>query len=139
MARKALTHRKNPGRTPSLHRRLNTSWVRHPVILPSHGRLRVLIYARFSTDEQDERSIEAQNEYCQHFLASLGVQQFDITNGKDEGISGEQLRRPGIDLVRDGIERKAWDLIVVEDSSRLFRDPTFCIELVRLAVQNGIR
>jgi DNA invertase Pin-like site-specific DNA recombinase len=74
-----------------------------------------------------------------HFLESVGVSDGELSYLSDEGISGEELFRPGINQVREGIQRKAWDLIVVEDSSRLFRDPSFCIELVRSAVHQGIR
>ena len=139
MARKAQKNRRNGDAARTVKRRLNTSWVRHRILLPPDRLLQVLVYARFSTDEQDDRSIAAQDEYCIRFLENLEVKQFEVFHLKDEGISGEELMRPGIDQVRDGIGRKAWDFILVEDSSRLYRDPAFCIQLVRSAVQQGIR
>jgi site-specific DNA recombinase len=120
-------------------RRLNASWIRHPIRMLLGVALRVLIYARFSTDEQNPRSIEAQVAYCRRFLEALGVKEFTIEVMSDEGISGEQIWRPGINQVSAGIEDKRWELILVEDSSRLFRDPQPCIQLVRAAVDHDIR
>ena len=85
-------------------------------------RLRVLIYARFSTDEQNQLSIEAQISYCKRFLTELGMTDFEIVVIFDKGISGEIIFRPGINEVRAGIDARQWDLIIVEDCSRLFRN-----------------
>ena len=54
-------------------------------------------------------------------------------------MSGELRSRPGIDQVRAGILARQYDLILVEDSSRLYRDDVACVELVRLAVDQEIR
>ena len=57
----------SPGAAP----RLNASWVRHPIRMFLGVALRVLIYARYSTDEQNPRSIDAQVAYCRRFLEAL--------------------------------------------------------------------
>ena len=54
-------------------------------------------------------------------------------------MSGELVFRPGIDQVRAGVAARRWDLILVEDSGRLFRHETACGELIETAVDNGIR
>lgn len=120
---------------------LPPNWSRFPITLARGRRLRVLIYGRYSTDEQDPRSIEDQAGYCRHFLEALGLTDVDLEIKVlcDRGMSGELIFRPGIDQVREGIEAKLWDLILVEDSSRLFRDFAAGIELVRMAVDQGIR
>ena len=57
------------GRTnPHTNGRQANAWIRIPVDVPKGRRLRVLVYARYSTDEQNPRSIEAQVAYCQRFL-----------------------------------------------------------------------
>jgi hypothetical protein len=116
-------------------------WSRFPVTLPRGRRLRVLFYARYSTDEQNPRSIEDQVAYCRRFLESFGLADTDpeITVLCDREISGERIFRPGIDQVREGIDGRRWDLILAEGASRLFRDVAACLDLVRLAVDNGIR
>lgn len=100
--------------------------------------LRVLIYARYSTAEQDESSIADQNAYCRAELKRLGIEG-PIDEIGDPETSGETFSRPGLDEVRRGINEERWDIVIVEDSSRLFRAPTHCAELVETAVDNGIR
>jgi hypothetical protein len=119
--------------------KIRVRWVRTPIAIPRGVPLRVLIYARFSTDEQRRRSIKAQVEFCERFLQSLGIRNYIITVIRDEALSGELRSRPGIDKVWAGIRERRWHLIVSEDSSRPYRDDVFCVELVRLAVDNGIR
>ncbi len=116
-----------------------TNWVRYKIEWCKGRRLRVLIYARFSTDEQNPRSIEAQISYCKRFLAELGITDVEIVLLYDKGISGERMFRPGINDVRAGIDARQWDLIVVEDCSRLFRNAMACVELVNSAVDQDIR
>ena len=100
--------------------------------------LRVLIYARYSTAEQDESSIADQNAYCRAELKRLGIEG-PIDEIGDPETSGETFSRPGLDEVRHGVNEGRWDIVIVEDSSRLFRAPTHCAELVETAVDNGIR
>ena len=54
-------------------------------------------------------------------------------------MSGEIADRPGINLVWAGIEAKRWDLIIAEESSRLYRHHTKAGELVESAVDAGGR
>ena len=54
-------------------------------------------------------------------------------------MSGELVSRPGIDLVREGIDDRRWNWIVAEDSSRLYRNETACGDLIETAVDNGLR
>ncbi len=53
-------------------------WVRHPVRQLMNRLLYVLIYARYSTQEQNPRSIDAQIEFCRRFLEALGITHFKI-------------------------------------------------------------
>ncbi|MBS0207290.1 MAG: recombinase family protein [Planctomycetes bacterium] len=110
-------------------------YLQHP--LPQDPR--VLDYCRFSTDEQRQQSIADQDDYCRGFLDDNGCKPRTFELLSDEGLSGELQNRPGIDKVREGIRKHRWDLIVVEDSSRLFRGIQWCLPLVGLAVDQGIR
>ena len=114
-------------------------WLRIPLNLPKGRRLRVLIYARFSTDQQNPRSIDDQVAYCRRFLDALGLKDVEITTISDEGISGELVSRPGIDEVLAGAREGRWDVILCEDASRLYRHETACGELIETAVDEGIR
>lgn len=132
--------RTHTNRSKSPHRqRTSGTWVRTPIKNPRGRAVRVLVYARYSTEDQNPRSIDAQIEYAKHFLEDLGVGDFELDTLFDEGVSGEQIWRAGINAVREGITAGRWDLIVCEDSSRLFRDPSSCDELVGNAIDKKIR
>ncbi|SFH92001.1 recombinase family protein [Planctomicrobium piriforme] len=101
--------------------------------------LSVLIYRRFSTDEQDHSSVVDQEAYCRKFLTASGAAGARIQVVTDEGISGEIRSRTGIDEVWRGIEENRWNLILCEDASRLYRNENWCMDLVGLAVDQRIR
>ena len=111
-----------------------SAWIRIPVEVPKGRRLRVLIYARFSTDEQNLSSIDDQVAYCRRFLNAIGPKDAEITVLSDEGLSGELASRPGIDQVLAGASEGRWDLIFSEDASRLSRHETACGGLIETAV-----
>ncbi len=119
--------------------RIRVRWVRRVIAIPKGRKLRVLIYARYSTSEQRRRSIKAQIEYCKAFLEQLNITNVEFTVFFDEKLSGELRSRPGIDQVWEGTKGRCWDLLLVEDCSRLYRDDIWCVELVRLAVDQAIR
>ena len=135
MARK----RRSRSRRVNLPSTPRTTWVRVKIVVPKGRPLRVLVYARYSTEDQSARSIEAQIAYCKKFLKGLNITNVEITIIYDRHMSGELIFRPGIDQVRVGIDSQQWDLIVVEDASRLFRNEIACVELVGLAVDQEIR
>lgn len=112
---------------------------RVPFSIPNGRALRVLIYARYSTEEQNASSIQDQIAYCRKFLESFATSNAEIEELSDPHMSGELVSRPGINKVREGVERRKWDLILVEDASRLFRHETACGELIETAVDQGIR
>jgi DNA invertase Pin-like site-specific DNA recombinase len=101
--------------------------------------LRVLIYARYSTDDQNPHSIDAQIAYCRRLLRALGITDYELVVIKDVELSGELKKRPGIDQVWSGIEARLWDLILVEDASRLYRHDSWAVDLVYRAVDKQMR
>jgi len=133
--RNRRSRRRRTDRKPKVRVR----WVRFPIKRPRGRRLRVLVYARFSSDEQKKRSIKAQVEYCTKFLQALEVKHVKITMLSDEAMSGALRSRPGIDQVWAGIRAGKWDLVLVEDCGRLYRDEVLCVDIVRLAVDKDIR
>jgi DNA invertase Pin-like site-specific DNA recombinase len=113
--------------------------LRTPLSAPPGRAPRILVYARYSTEEQHPSSITDQVAYCRQFIVHAGVGQVEPEVLSDAEMSGELVSRPGIDQVRAGITARRWALIVVEDSSRLFRHTTACGELIEEAVDRGIR
>ncbi|MDZ4819675.1 MAG: recombinase family protein [Planctomycetota bacterium] len=119
--------------------KLSSSWLHSPIRVPRGQRLRVLIYARKSTEEQDQRSVRAQKDYCTQFFDDLSLESYDLDFICDDGISGEEISRPGIDQVGKGIDTHRWHLIISEESSRPYRDTVACVLLFRKAVDQNIR
>ena len=73
----------------------------HHPLMPSQRRLleqlRIIIYARYSTEEQRSSSIDDQVNFVKEQLALWNVENALLEVISDEGISGEQRSRPGID------------------------------------------
>ncbi|MEI7687792.1 MAG: recombinase family protein, partial [Planctomycetota bacterium] len=113
--------------------------LRIPIVQPVGRPIRAMIYARYSTDEQNPRSIEDQVRFCQTFLERENLKNVALESESDRAVSGERVSRPGINRVRDGVEDRRWDLIIVEDASRLYRNHTACMHLVEMAIDNDIR
>ena len=109
------------------------------VCVPIQKHPRILFYGRYSKDEQRKFSIEDQLLYCKEFLTEMDVDVSSIDELSDRGTSGEHHSRPGIDQVLKGIVKRKWDLIICEDSSRLYRGISPCMNLFGPAVDNDIR
>ena len=112
--------------------------VRRGVTNTREQELRIISYARYSTDEQHETSIPDQFAGNERHLSRIAVSG-KVDQLSDAEMSGELVSRPGINQVREGIKAGSWDLLICEDSSRLFRHDTAPIELVHLALDAGIR
>jgi DNA invertase Pin-like site-specific DNA recombinase len=117
----------------------DVSWIRAEIRQPLERLLRILIYARYSTEEQNPRSIDAQIEYCKALLRALGVTNYKLEILHDVEMSGQLRSRPGIDKVWSGVRERRWDFIIVEDASRLYRHESWAVDLVGLAHDKKIR
>jgi site-specific DNA recombinase len=83
-----------------------------------HVQLRAVLYTRFSTDKQ--ASTEDQFRVCERIAEREG---FTITHRfADEAISGGTANRPGYQDLLAAARRHDFDVIVAEDSSRLWRN-----------------
>jgi DNA invertase Pin-like site-specific DNA recombinase len=118
--------------------------LRQPLVIPKERPLRVLLHARFSTEEQRQTSIDDQVAACRTFLQEslpkgTAPSKFVIDVITEPETSGEIADRPGINQVWAGIEAKRWDVIIAEESSRLYRHHTKAGELFESAVDAGVR
>ena len=122
-----------------------TMRLRTPLAVAVGRKLRICIVARFSTDEQKKRrrSNAAQIKYVQKQieieLQRAGITAYEFIIIADEAVSGERKERPGIAMLRGYIDELRIDVIVGEDSSRLYRNYAFCHEIVAGAFDQGIR
>ena len=118
--------------------------LRQPIQLAFGRPTKALIQARYSTEEQRQTSTEDQIANCRRFLADNLPRDVDpdrlvIEVIREPEVSGELMSRPGINEIWAGIESKRWDLIIAEESSRLYRHMTFAHQLFNTAVDAGIR
>lgn len=81
--------------------------------------LRCALYARYSTEMQRQASIEDQFRVCEQIASREG---FDIVERfSDREISGGTAARPGYLAMLDAARRGEFEVILVEDISRLWR------------------
>ena len=83
--------------------------------------LRVVLYARVSSEEQREgQTIDSQVAELEHFAGTKG---WNITGiYKDDGWSGSMLVRPELDRLRDNASKRLFDSVLINDVDRLARD-----------------
>ncbi|MBT3787416.1 MAG: recombinase family protein [Alphaproteobacteria bacterium] len=81
--------------------------------------MKAVIYARYSSDNQREASIDDQVEVCRRFI---GNQHWDLTDTYDDAAtSGASKFRPGYQQMLSDAERSLFDVLVCESLDRLGR------------------
>src|SRR5438128_139392 len=83
--------------------------------------IRAAIYARFSSDQQNDKSVDDQIAFCREICAreALAV----VSTFEDREISGASIvNRPGFSALMRAAEARLFDVIVAEDMDRLFRN-----------------
>jgi site-specific DNA recombinase len=84
-------------------------------------RKRATIYARFSTDLQNERSIEDQLSLCQSYAEREGLNV--VSTYEDRARSGGSVMgREGLLRMLDQARERSFDVVIVEALDRLSRD-----------------
>lgn len=78
------------------------------------------IYARYSTEKQNDASIEDQVRGCERLAASHGLT--IVARFEDRGISGGTTERPGYQALLASARAGAFTVILAEDISRLWRN-----------------
>ena len=95
------------------------------------------IYSRFSTDKQSEDSIEDQSRNCAAYAERWG---FAIGHRfEDRAMSGASNARPGYTAMLAAAERREFDVLLVDDLSRLSRDEVEMKQVIRRFKFRGIR
>lgn len=92
--------------------------------------MRVAIYARYSSENQSEKSIDDQIRVCQKYIENNNLT-FDPNHIYiDEAISGSIIQRPGLQALEKAIENREVGAIAVDDLSRLSRSNYQMLTLV---------
>jgi site-specific DNA recombinase len=101
--------------------------------------MRAAIYARFSSENQREQSIDDQIRVCREFAKRDGITVVESHIYFDEAQSGSIRARPGLEALKKAAEEKQFDVLLVDDSSRLSRDNQHFNTLLCLFQFWGIR
>jgi site-specific DNA recombinase len=81
--------------------------------------MRAAIYARYSSENQREASIEDQIEVCRRYAGQHGLEV--VTVFDDKAISGSDRNRPGFQALLAAARKREFDLVLVEALDRLTR------------------
>ena len=99
--------------------------------------MRVAVYARYSSENQREASIEDQIRNCEKRVTQEG---WSVTHRyQDKAISGNTNVRPGYQQLLADAETKCFDIVLVDDFSRLSRDQVEAEQVRRRMVHWGCR
>ncbi|MDE1905360.1 MAG: recombinase family protein [Rhodospirillales bacterium] len=82
--------------------------------------LRVAIYARYSSDNQRDASIDDQIRLCRQRIATEGWELEQVY--RDAAISGASTQRPGYQAMLEAAREGGFDIILAEALDRLSRD-----------------
>src|SRR5688500_204201 len=94
------------------------------------GSMRAAIYARMSTENQNERSPDDQVADCRAFAAEHGWSTSDELVFIDRAISGATAARPAYQRMRTALAARAFDVLLAFDGSRIARNERDFFELL---------
>jgi site-specific DNA recombinase len=102
--------------------------------------IRAALYARYSSEGQGEASIEDQFRTCERY-AAVHADWVIVARHYDHALSGtmDERQRPGFAKLLDDARAKRFEVLLIDDLSRLSRDSAKTEELRRLFVFLRIR
>jgi site-specific DNA recombinase len=100
--------------------------------------MKAALYARYSTDRQNESSIADQVRVCTEYAQQHSLQ--IVEQFSDEGISGAAVgNRPGVLKLQEAALARRFDVLLVTDLSRLSRSNGDLSKMIDRFVSRGIR
>lgn len=101
--------------------------------------LRAAIYARRSTEEHQQDSLETQIDGARRWIAARGWSVADAHVFTDSGISrAEFVKRPALLAMLGGAKRRDFDVVVMRDDTRLGGDMLRTSLLVQDLAEHGV-
>lgn len=101
------------------------------------GQMRTAAYARFSSDNQKDTSIRDQLRNIESYCDQMNWPRPALF--QDQAISGSRIDRPGYQAMMDAARERRFDVLLVDDFSRLARDHVEAAQTVRMLKYVGIR
>lgn len=99
--------------------------------------MKAVIYARYSSDKQRESSIADQVRNCERHAERENMEILRVF--EDQAISGSVLNRAGYQQMLTASETGIFDVLLVDDLSRLSRDDIEMKRVIRLFNFKGLR
>ena len=101
--------------------------------------MRAAIYARYSSENQREDSIEDQVRECTETIHRRGWTVVAVY--EDKALSGQlsEEQRPGFQAMMEAAKHRAFDILVVDDSSRLSRDTADALRALSVLDFYGVK
>ena len=96
-----------------------------------HQPMRAVLYARYSSDMQNPKSVDDQFRECRREAQRQG---WDVVNAfADHGITGARRDRPGLIALQNAVERGDCEIVVIEHLDRLSRDQEHIAAFYKIA------
>ncbi len=102
------------------------------------GPLMVIMIGRISTDHQNIENIEASYEEDERYLKRLYAGEMHIKRLGERG-SGWKINRATINEALEEIKTSIWDVVIMEDLGRAYRNPQFQFMIAHLCVDHDTR
>ncbi|MGO9589036.1 MAG: recombinase family protein [Candidatus Acidiferrales bacterium] len=102
-------------------------------------KLRCAVYARYSSDRQSKCSITDQVRKCREYAEERGWEVLKDHIYSDEAISGATSERAGLQRLMAAASAKAFDIVLIDDTSRLSRKLSDSINLSDRLQFAGVR
>jgi DNA invertase Pin-like site-specific DNA recombinase len=99
--------------------------------------MRAAIYARYSSDNQRDASIDDQSRQCQQRIKTEGWSPTEVYS--DRAISGASTLRPGYQKMLEDARNGVFDILVAEALDRLSRDQEDIAGLYKQLTFSGVR
>ena len=100
---------------------------------------RAAIYARYSSENQKPESIDDQIAGCRRKAEAAGLVILETHVYADRAQSGAQQDRSGVNALREGAKNKLFDVVLVDDLSRLARSNHLMLTLINEFRYYGVR
>jgi len=101
--------------------------------------MKAAIYARFSSQNQRSESIADQITACRRYAARHGHEVLDDHIYADEALSGARKDRPSLMALVDAAASHDFEMVLVDDLSRLARDNYLMLTVMAELEYEGVR
>src|SRR3989337_838597 len=101
--------------------------------------MRAAIYARYSSENQRPESIEDQISACRRLAAQREFTVLDDHLYRDQAQSGARRDRHGLASLLAAAQERQFDLVLVDDLSRLARDNYLMLSVLAELHFEGVR